>query len=191
MRFVATPALNMLNVRHFIYRDQNTTKGAWVNPNALGNAWFASQINYVPDANACMKAIGNFNPANTAVLFEADKAAVTNVPAYDSAASIQLVSNNNDKISYTSSSSVNGFGVFSEVYYQAGWKATIDGNPAPIIRTNYVLRGLNIPAGKHNIEFVFEPQGYITGNKITIIASILLLLLVAGGIFLQWRKEKS
>jgi len=191
MRFVATPALNMLNVRHFIYRDQNTTKGAWVNPNALGNAWFVSQVNYVPDANACMKAIGNFNPATTAVLFDADKASVTVTPAYDSAASIQLVSNDNDKISYTSSSSVNGFGVFSEVYYQAGWKATIDGNPAPIIRTNYVLRGLNIPAGKHKIEFVFEPQGYITGNKITIIASILLLLLVAGGIFLQWRKEKS
>ncbi len=97
--------------------------------------------------------------------------------------------NENDKINYSFSAASNQFAVFSEIYYKAGWKAFIDGQEAPIVRVNYVLRGLAVPSGQHNIEFRFEPQGYLTGRSLTTVASIILVLLLGLGIFLEWRNR--
>jgi uncharacterized membrane protein YfhO len=94
-------------------------------------------------------------------------------------------------ITYTFNAASNQFAVFSEVYYKSGWKAYIDGKEAPIVKVNYVLRGLAVPAGKHDIKFEFKPQGYYTGKSITSIFSIILLVVFATGIFMEWRGRKE
>ena len=90
-------------------------------------------------------------------------------------------------MTYHSTSSGPRFAVFSEVYYDRGWHAYVDGNEVPILRTNYVLRGLALPAGQHNIDFVFHPTSYFTGRVIQIVASIILLALLA---FAGWKEWK-
>jgi uncharacterized membrane protein YfhO len=122
---------------------------------------------------------------------ESFKSSIPFQPQADSSASIRLIKNDNDIIHYSSASASNQFAVFSEIYYKAGWKAFIDGKEAPIVKVNYVLRGLAIPAGNHAIEFRFEPQGYKTGSKITSVFSILLVVLLLGGIFMEWRNQRK
>jgi hypothetical protein len=98
----------------------------------------------------------------------------------DSLSSIQLVERTPPYLKYESMSTSNGLAVFSEIYYPKGWHAFIDGNEVPIIRANYVLRALEVPAGKHTIEFKFEPKSYVVGNKITMVSGWILLLVVMG-----------
>jgi len=83
------------------------------------------------------------------------------------------------------------FAVFSEVYYKSGWKAYIDEKEAPIVKVNYILRGLAVPAGKHDIKFEFKPQGYYKGRSLTSIFSIVLLAILAIGIFMEWRSRNQ
>ena len=92
---------------------------------------------------------------------------------------------------YISNNQNKGFAVFSEAYYKNGWKATIDGKEADILNVDYVLRGLEIPAGKHTIEFKFEPQVVKTGGAIALVSSIGMLLLLFGGIYFEMKKKKQ
>ncbi|MDQ3846901.1 MAG: YfhO family protein, partial [Bacteroidota bacterium] len=167
--------LNMLNTKYVIVgNQQNGQPTVQQNPDALGHAWFVKTIRYEPDAMSVMKALDNFNPRDTAILFSADKNLINAAPATDSIGTIQLISNTNDDAVYQSNSSANGLAVFSEIFYDRGWKAYIDGKESPIIRTNYVLRGLSIPAGRHEIKFSFRPASYYTGERIAMIANILI-----------------
>jgi len=104
----------------------------------------------------------------------------------DSAAKIRLVKNDNDEIVYQTESRTARFAVFSEIFYDRGWKAYVDysGQESPIIRTNYVLRGLSIPAGHHNIRFTFHPQAYYLGRQLQWMANIILFVLIAAGIII-------
>lgn len=184
--------LNMLNTKYVIVPDSSGRQPvAQRNPGALGSAWFVDRIRFVPNDVAEMKALTDFNPAEEAVVQESFKAQIKDLPGRDSAAVIRLEKNDNDVITYNSSSSVNGFGVFSEVYYDRGWRAFIDGKEVPIIKTNYVLRGLSIPAGNHKIEFRFEPKSYLTGRKITGISQFLVAGLFLLAVFMEYRKRKS
>ena len=92
-------------------------------------------------------------------------------------------------LTYKSEAATEQLAVFSEIYYEKGWNAFIDGKPAPHFRTNYVLRAMRIPAGKHIIEFKFEPKVYYTGEKISLAGSVLLLLLFAAGVFVEVKKS--
>ncbi|HET6721901.1 MAG TPA: YfhO family protein, partial [Chitinophagaceae bacterium] len=186
------PVLNMLNTKYFIQKDRNgQTQAYQKNEGALGNCWLIKNIQYVKDANAEMNAVGNFNPADTAVVQESFKGSIPFEPVYDSSASIALVKNDNDIVTCTFNAVSNQFAVFSEVYYKSGWKAYIDGKEAPIVKVNYVLRGLAVPAGKHDIKFEFKPQGYYTGRSLTSIFSIILLVVLAVGIFMEWRNRNQ
>ena len=111
--------------------------------------------------------------------------------AKDSTSTIQLTSYKPNHLKYISNNSKNGFAVFSEMYYKDGWKATIDGKEARIHNVNYVLRGLKVPAGKHTIEFKFEPQVVKTGSTIALISSIGMLLLIVAGVYFENKKKKS
>jgi len=98
-----------------------------------------------------------------------------------------------DEISYTSKSNVDAPAVFSEIWYRGNedWKAYIDGKYVDHFRANYLLRGLWIPKGEHEIVFKFEPHSFYTGKKISTAASSLILLLVAAGAFMAYRKESK
>ena len=185
--------LNMLNTKYFIQKDRsNQTQAYQKNDSALGNCWLVKNIQYVKDANAEMNSLGNFNPADTAVVQDIFKPSIPfEQPTYDSSATVALVKNDNDLVTYTFNASRPQFAVFSEIYYKNGWKAYIDGKEAPIVKVNYVLRGLAVPAGKHDIKFEFKPQGYYKGKSITSIFSIVLLVVFAAGIFMEWRSRKE
>jgi Bacterial membrane protein YfhO len=105
----------------------------------------------------------------------------------DSTASIQLVKNDNDEILYRSDANTSRFAVFSEIFYSRGWQAWIDDKEAPILRTDYVLRGLSIPAGHHYIRFAFRPQSYYMGRQLQWMATILLILLIVAAGIVSWQ----
>ena len=143
------------------------------------------------DAREEMNLLGTYNTKDTAIVQQSFKPSIPFNPQADSAATIQLVKNNNDNITYNSNAATNQFAVFSEIYYDKGWKAFVDGKETPIVKVNYVLRGLALPAGKHAVEFKFEPAGYYTGKTITTIFSIALLLLIAGALFMEWKTNRG
>jgi uncharacterized membrane protein YfhO len=135
-----------------------------------------------------MKALDSLQARDTVIIDKRERSKVSFEPRYDSAASIQLVSNLNDNITYNFNAGSNQFAVLSEVYYPHGWTAFIDGKETPIVRVNYVLRGLAIPAGSHKIELKFEPSSYKTGNAISMIVGGFSILILIGGLWWEWRK---
>jgi hypothetical protein len=184
--------LNMLNTKYIIFGDQQSGQPmAQQNPQALGAAWFVHAVRFAPDGIGVMNALDNFNPQDTAIVAQSDQSKVTIPAATDSAATIQLLRNTNDEVVYRSTNAANGFGVFSEIFYDRGWKAYIDNKETPIIRTNYVLRGLNIPAGQHEIRFEFKPVSYYTGETIALVASIIIWLLLLVAAFQIYRHNKK
>jgi hypothetical protein len=184
------PVLNMLNTKYIIVGSQQRDT-ALTNPANLGAAWFVNYVRFETTPLAVMNALTAFNPKDTAIVFEKDKSLVSYSPTADSADQIQLIKNDNDEVLYKAKASTNRFAVFSEVFYDKGWKAFIDGKESPIVRTNYVLRGLSIPAGEHEIKFVFHPASYYTGEKIALFCGLLVLLLVVAAIVQAIRNRKT
>jgi hypothetical protein len=180
----------MLNTKYII-ASQNGQQVVQQNPNALGAAWFVKGITYEKNNAAVMNALSDFNPKDTALLDESYRSKNLVSSGADSTASIRLVYNDNDIIEYQSTSKNTEFAVFSEIYYDAGWIATIDGKEAPIIRTNYVLRGLQVPAGNHRIVFEFKPASYYRGNTAAIGASAVIWLMLIGAVVSALRKPKE
>jgi hypothetical protein len=183
------PVINMLNAKYIM--TGNIATDTVANKNALGAAWFVKTIKYENGPSAVMNALTTFNPKDTAIADVKDKAAITAFNQTDSAANIQLINNDNDVVNYVSNNGNNGFAVFSEVYYDKGWKAYIDDKETPIVKVNYVLRGLQVPSGKHNIRFEFKPASYYSGSKAAIFSSALIWLLIIGAIAQEFRKSKK
>lgn len=176
------PVLNMLNVKYVIVP---TGQGEVpiVNPFANGNAWFVENVKFVSSADQEMKALASLDTKRDVVINSLTNDIKESTFKRDTSASIQLLSHQPNKLKYNSNNSNAGFAVFSENYYKNGWNATIDGKEAKIHQVNYVLRGLQIPAGKHTIEFKFEPQVVKTGSTIALFSAIGMLLLIAAGIY--------
>ena len=172
------PALNMLNTRYVIY---NPGSPPLVNTNSLGNAWFVEKPVIVENANKEISSINKINPAKEATVDIAFKDQITksSFPVLENE-KIDLVSYKPDELVYKYSAKEEKLTVFSEIYYPAGWKGYIDGKENKYFRTDYVLRGMIVPAGDHEIRFVFKPASYVTGNKISLASSILLILMIAG-----------
>jgi hypothetical protein len=186
------PAFNMLNTKYIIAQNpQNGQPTVQQNPNAAGNVWFVKNIKNVKNANEEMLALDSLNVKETVVMDNREKVFVTVETKYDSTAKIKLIENKNDLINYESSAPTNQFAVFSEIYYPKGWKAYIDEKETPIVKVNYLLRGLSVPAGNHKIRFEFKPESYYTGAKLSLISGIISYLLLFGGIFLLWKKRGS
>ena len=177
------PVLNMLNTRYFIFPLQGGQTVPLDNPFALGNAWFVDEVQYVDDANEEIEAIHGFNPLQTAVVDKKFETLVKAVPS-DSTATIELVSYEPNYLKYEVNSDKGGTIVFSEIYYP-GWQSSIDGEEAPHGRANYILRAMNVPAGKHVVEFKFDPDSLHVTETIAFIALGLLALLAIVVIFLK------
>jgi hypothetical protein len=171
--------LNMLNVKYFIQQGQQGGAGAAINPNALGNVWFVNTVKYVNGPVEEMKALDSFDAKHEAIVDKKFQSQLSGAVAADSSATIKQTAFDNENVKYESNSSAPHVAVFSEIYYK-DWKAYIDGKETPIAKANYVLRALLIPAGKHSIEFKFEPVVYRTGSTITAITAWLVFLLLLG-----------
>ncbi|AXY73997.1 hypothetical protein D3H65_08375 [Paraflavitalea soli] len=184
-------AYNMLNTKYIIVSNpQDRQPMAQLNPDALGPCWLVKTIKYVNNADEEMSALDTFNPKDTVVIDKREKSKVPFAPQFDSTASIRLIQNLNDDITYEFNAATNQFAVFSEIYYPAGWKAFIDGKETPIVKVNYLLRGLPVPAGKHAIRFHFEPEKYVIGNQVSLIAGIISILCIVAGVLYLWKKNK-
>lgn len=182
--------LNMLNVKYIIQTNEKGEEFPMANPDANGNAWFVKEIKAVGSPDAEMKALDRFDSKNTAFYQDNQDVKVTKTTfAKDSTATIRMTQYKPNHLKYVSENAADGFAVFSEMYYKNGWKATIDGKEAGILKVDYALRGLQIPAGKHNIEFKFEPQVVKTGSTITLVSSIAMLLLLGGAVYRERKKK--
>jgi hypothetical protein len=185
--------LNMLNVKYVLQRNEEGQVIPIPNNTANGNAWFVSRIKAVNTADEEMKALSKLDAKKEAIINKSmfPDAAAKVAYVVDSTATIKLDEYRPNKVSYTSVNKNDGLAVFSEVYYANGWKAYIDGKLVPHFETDYMLRGLKIPAGKHAIIFTFEPQVVQTGSLISLVSFIGMLLLVGGGIYYEAKKNKE
>ena len=184
------PTMNMLNTKYVI--TGNIANDTIPNKDALGNVWFVKGIQFEKGPAEVMQRLDNFNPKDTAIIEQQDKIESLNNIEFDENASITLVNNKNDEINYTSSSTKKQLAVFSEIYYNLGWKAYIDNVETPIVKANYVLRGLVVPAGNHAIRFEFKPITIKNSIIASTFASILLWICIATMIVIAFRnKQKS
>jgi len=175
--------LDMLNTKYVIQRGQDGQPVAMQNPNALGNAWFVDEVKVVNSADEEIDALYTLNPA-TSVVIDHDKFQNLDVFKFlpDSTRTISLTEYGPEKLVYRSSTSVEQLAVFSEVYYEKGWNAYVDGDLVPHFRVNYILRSMIVPAGEHTIEFKFEPIAYHAGAKIAGTSSLIVLLIILAAI---------
>jgi hypothetical protein len=184
--------LNMLDTKYIITTDSTGNPYPSVNPDALGAAWLVNNIIWVKDAKAEMMALDSFNAKTTAVVQESFKSVINEKISVDSIAYIKLTQPGHDTLKYESNASSATFAVFSEVYYDKGWQAFVDGKEQPIIKTNYALRGLSLSPGKHEIEFRFVPASYYSGYNITKYSQWLLVLFFIATIGISfWKKKKT
>lgn len=181
----------MLNTKYIIQQDQQGKDQVYPNPDALGAAWFVKAVRFEQSSSAVMNALTTLNPKDTALVLSKDKSLITSTFAVDSTAAIRLIQNKNDVVTYQSSATSDAFAVFSEVFYEKGWRAYVDDKEVPVIRTNYVLRGLTIPAGQHNIRFEFKPASYYTGKQVANIINILIFVVLGIAIYIVYKSNRK
>jgi hypothetical protein len=179
--------LNMLNTKYIKFGEQ--ANAVLTNEEANGNAWFVSEVIQVNSANEELDKVCGIDTKTTAVV-DASKFKVAAKTATDSTAKITLAEFKPNYLRYESNSTTGGLAVFSEIYYPKGWHAFVDQKEVSILRANYILRALEIPSGKHSVEFKFQPEAYTVGNKVTSISSWLVLLLVSACIAFSLKEEK-
>ena len=182
------PVLNMLNTKYFILPLQGGATMPLQNIYAQGNGWFVDKINYVADANAEYAGVGKIDVRHEAVADKKFESILGKAQSNDSTAKVKLVKYEPNNLQYTIDSKKGGVVVFAEIYYP-GWTATIDGQPAELGRVNYILRALNVKAGKHTVVLDFHPTSISTTETIAYIAIVILLLAIAGAGYMEWRKK--
>jgi hypothetical protein len=185
-------AMSMLNTKYIIFKNPEAGSQEQefhlTNNNTMGPVWFVKNLTFHDGLGSEMKALTGLDPSETAVLGKEYEAKATQ-PLADSSASIRMLNNDNDVIEYEYTAATPQFAVFSEVYYSEGWTMYVDGKRTDYFRTNYVLRGANLPAGQHKVTFRFEPASFKTGKSVTGIAQVLVILLLVFAAVMQWRNR--
>jgi len=171
--------LNMLNTKYII---GNPSQSPVLNNSAFGHAWFVSKVRMVENADEEILALDQEDLSTTAIVDKryADLLSPETLHLDSIKGDIRLLEYAPGSLRYESSSEQNQLAVFSEIFYEGGWNVHIDGQEAELVRANYVLRGLEIQAGDHIIEMKFEFRPFITGEKISLAGSILILLILLG-----------
>jgi hypothetical protein len=187
--------VSMLNGKYIITKGENGNAVPMRNPDALGNAWYVTNIFQANNPNEECAALGKVDLSNTIVVGDDFKEYVAGFKPAAQGSTIKLTSYLPDALTFQSNSSADGTVVFSEIYYPYGWKAYIDGKPAEIFRANYLLRAMNIPAGQHDIRMEFRPDSVRKGNTIASIFIVIMyatvLGLIAGTLIKRGRQRKS
>jgi hypothetical protein len=186
------PILNMLNMKYFIYPNQQQQGGQPMygqNANALGNAWIVPNIRIVANADSAILALGQLDTRTNGVVEQEFAGRVSKNNAVDSNATITFDKYHPEQMEYTYASSQESNVVFSEVFYDKGWNAYIDNELVDHYRVNYILRGLRVPAGKHKIVFKFEPKTYELGSTLSLSFGAIIYLLIALSLGLWIKSE--
>ncbi|MBO3697991.1 YfhO family protein [Roseivirga sp. E12] len=186
--FSTFPIINMLNTK-FLITNPASPQGVVINNNALGNAWFVSELDYTNNTDEEFNQTLTLNDPKTSAVVNS-----TEIPdniGLSTAGNISLTEYHPGYWKYESSNSGNGFAVFSEIHYPKGFEVTIDGQPVDMLRANYILRALSIPAGNHVIEFKFVPKIYTVGSAVMQVFSVLTLLVFLGSVYLSLREKSA
>lgn len=179
-QFQDYPVINMLNARYLLAGSRESS--VLVNDQAYGAAWLATEIIEAQSPDEELEKVCEIKNKGQAVI---DVSKFTIDKSFPGQGTVTLESYSPNHLKYSVNVEGQSLVVFSEIYYPVGWSATIDGNPLPILRANYVLRAAVVPEGNHVIEFSFAPDSYVIGNKvmwissIIIIAGLLLILVLA------------
>src|SRR5690606_20575917 len=181
-----TEILNMLNVKYFIFPTEESPQ-AQQNPEAFGNAWFVNNVKWAESADEEILSLGEVDLSNTAVINAELQDKIPDSFPEDPSASIELISYAPNELKYRTSASSDQLAVFSEIYYPHGWKTFIDGEESNHFQANYTLRAMVVPAGEHEISFKFAPEVVKKGSNIALTSSILLGILLLGGIFYTFK----
>jgi len=184
--------LDMLNTKYLITSDKNGDKQTMINRStAAGHAWFVEQVEYVKNADEEMMAISSFDPKKVMVVDEKFKPLIdAKKTGFDANGFIRLTNYHPDHMTYEYSAGRDALAVFSEIWYDKGWNAYVDGEKIPYFRADYILRAAQLPGGNHKLEFRFEPNSYYTGEIISLIASMLLVLSLGYAIFLEVKRKE-
>lgn len=180
--------LNMLNMKYVIY---NKDAAPLVNPYCNGNAWLVKNVRIAADANEEMKLVGIIDTKNELVVDKQYQALIPTNIQPDSTARIALKSYNPNQLVYTFSSATDQLAVFSEIYYDKGWNAYINGEKVPYLRANYLLRAMPLKKGNYEVEFKFEPVSYKIGNTIALTSSIIMILGFLAFGFISFKKMRK
>lgn len=184
------PVINMLNTRWFILPGADGQTFPLQNPYAFGNAWFVSDIQEAANANEEIDALHHIDPRQTAVVDSRFTAIVGQAQAVDSTCTAVMKTYDANRLTYEVNSPKGGVVVFSEIYYP-GWQAFIDGREVEVGRADYILRALQVPAGKHEVVMTFDPVSLHTTETIAYIALALLLVGILAGIVLHIRRPRQ
>jgi len=184
------PVLNMLNTKYLILPLQGGQTTPVMNPGAMGNAWFVSEIKYVDNANQELDGIKNINLHHTAVADKKFESVLGKSVPQDSTSSVKITKYLPNELRYDIQSANGGVIVFSEIYYP-GWTATVDGKPVEVGRVNYVLRAINVKGGYHKVKLEFRPETVTNTESIAFVALALLFILVVCVIGVQYKKHKA
>ena len=184
------PVLNMLNTKYAILPLQGGETAPVQNPWAMGNAWMAEQVVMADDADAELMNLEMLKEHPRTAIF--GKQQDIKATLKTGTGEIRLTAYEANALSYEAETT-GGVALFSDIYYP-GWQCTIDGQPAEVLRANYVLRAVVLPAGKHTIEFRFDPQSLHTTEAIantSLVALIVLLLALVGWEIYRLRQSKE
>ena len=183
------PVLNMLNTKYFIFPLQGGQTVPIQNPYVYGNAWMVDKIQYVNNANEEIAAVGKIDLRHEAVADATFKSQLGEAIVQDTASVVTITEYEPNRLKYNVNTGKGGVLVFSEIYYP-GWTATVDGEPVELGRVDYILRALNIKPGKHEVELSFFPKSVNTTETIAYLSYVILLLIIGGAAFIEWRKRK-
>ena len=176
----------MLNSKYIIYKDQQGKELVQLNNQAYGNAWFVSNIEMVNSNNEEIEKLSDNNALETAIVHNEFTSYLQGLNP-DGSGSISLTNYSPMKLTYQSTSNADQLAVFSEIWYQPGWKAYIDGELVDHIRVNYVLRALKIPSGTHEIVFEYTGNPISISRIIGMISSLILIVFLLGFLFQKFR----
>lgn len=181
--------LNMLNTKYILNGSLQEPQ-VQINPNANGNAWLVSKVKFVNTPNEEIEAVGEIDNKKIAVVLSEDKEYFKDKNLQsDSTARIELIHYQADELEFKTESKTSQLAVFSEIYYPKGWKFYLDGKEVSYIKANYLLRAIVVPAGKHEIKMVFEPEVIEKGKVISMSVFGVFILFTLGGGFLEFKRR--
>ena len=171
--------LNMINTKYFIL---NPSSQPLRNPHAMGHGWVVNNIKLVENADEEYMALGNTDLSRVAIVDRTFEEMLPDNPGNaEATGTVVLTDYRPNLMSYEVSADQSSLVVFSDIYYEGGWNASIDGKPVPHLRANYILRALPVEAGTHTVEFEFIFEPFEKGEKISLAGSWLVFLLLLGG----------